>query len=224
MIVKTSMRKSLWSLIVYLRVELTFATVFSSLVYYLYEHKDLVFLASLNFVPVSFFGTILSVFLAFRNNNSYSRWWEARQLWGDLVNSSRFFKSQLVSLLLPTSLDTDNARDAIPAMTRRELLHRHIAYINLLRMQLRGNIQWRDVEPLLSGADLADIRAAANPASRLVTIQARQLQELANRGHLTDYRLIAIREHWSAFTTSRAAANGSNTRRFPGSMTVSSGR
>ena len=40
-------------------------------------------------LPLSIFGGALGVTLAFRNNTSYARWWEARTLWGRIVNYSR---------------------------------------------------------------------------------------------------------------------------------------
>src|SRR5690349_4761084 len=42
---------------------------------------------SLPHVPLSLFGTAIGVILGFRNNTAYQRWWEARILWGAIVNS-----------------------------------------------------------------------------------------------------------------------------------------
>ncbi len=58
---------------------------------------------SLNFnttAPFSLIGIALAVFLGFRNNASYDRWWEARKLWGQLLNESRSLTRQ--ALTLPT--------------------------------------------------------------------------------------------------------------------------
>ncbi len=49
----------------------------------------LISLPHLNFAPMSVFGIALSLFLGFRNNAAYSRWWEARILWGQLIADSR---------------------------------------------------------------------------------------------------------------------------------------
>ena len=43
-------------------------------------------------------GTALAIFLAFRNNSAYDRWWEARKIWGGVVNSSRTFARQVLAL------------------------------------------------------------------------------------------------------------------------------
>lgn len=37
----------------------------------------------------TYFGAVLGVFLVFRTNTAYDRWWEGRKLWGQLVNETR---------------------------------------------------------------------------------------------------------------------------------------
>ena len=48
--------------------------------------------------PFSLIGIALAVFLGFRNNASYDRWWEARKLWGQLLNESRSLTRQVFTL------------------------------------------------------------------------------------------------------------------------------
>ncbi|MGF6570801.1 putative membrane protein [Paraburkholderia sp. GAS333] len=48
--------------------------------------------------PFSLIGIALAVFLGFRNNASYDRWWEARKLWGQLLNESRSLTRQVMTL------------------------------------------------------------------------------------------------------------------------------
>ncbi len=54
---------------------------------------------------VSLLVTALSIFLVFRVNEAYRRWWEARMLWGSIVNDSRSFCRQVLSLLRPVTAD-----------------------------------------------------------------------------------------------------------------------
>src|SRR6187431_2885217 len=49
-------------------------------------------------IPI-FLGTAISVLLSFKMNQSYDRWWEARKIWGSIVNDSRSFVIQLQSLV-----------------------------------------------------------------------------------------------------------------------------
>src|SRR4051812_2417332 len=51
-------------------------------------------------IPV-FLGTAISILLSFKMNQSYDRWWEARKVWGAIVNDSRSFVLQLQALLDP---------------------------------------------------------------------------------------------------------------------------
>src|SRR5262245_50507741 len=88
MIIQIDIKRGLAGLLFYQRYEVAFSAILSSVIYILYELHGLTFLAPFNFVPIGFFSTVLSVFLAFRNNSAYSRWWEARTLWGELVNNS----------------------------------------------------------------------------------------------------------------------------------------
>ena len=54
---------------------------------------------SLSSLPLGLVGAALSIFLAFRTNSAYNRWWEARSLWGSLVNSSRTLARQAKTLI-----------------------------------------------------------------------------------------------------------------------------
>ena len=78
-------------------------------------------------VYVGVFSTALSIFLVFRFNEAYERWWEARTLWGGMINLSRDFARQVLTLTASDD-DTDG---------RRLLVHRQIAFAHALRIRLR---------------------------------------------------------------------------------------
>ncbi len=61
------------------------------------EHHPGIF-ARINAIPFTLIGIALSVFMSFRNNTCYARWWEARKLWGDLIIACRCFARQAASL------------------------------------------------------------------------------------------------------------------------------
>jgi putative membrane protein len=50
-------------------------------------------------LPMSLLGSALVLFLSFRNNNAYNRWWEARTLWGAMVNASRSYGREVFHLI-----------------------------------------------------------------------------------------------------------------------------
>ncbi len=79
--------------------------------------------------PVAFtlLGLALSIFLGFRNNACYERWWDGRRHWGQLIAEARCLAREL-----PTLLPDD------PALVRR-CARRIIAFAHALRCQLRGS-------------------------------------------------------------------------------------
>ena len=94
----------------------------------LYQVLGYTFVA-IPFLPVGTIGTAVAFYVGFKNNQAYDRLWEARKLWGGFTNTSRNFSAQLIALV------EDKA-------VVKELLYRHIAYLNVLRLQLRKTIPW----------------------------------------------------------------------------------
>lgn len=81
------------------------------------------------FLPVASIGTAVAFYVGFKNNQAYDRLWEARRLWGGITNTSRTLTALFISLI------DDKSK-------QRAFLNRHIAYINILRLQLRKTIPW----------------------------------------------------------------------------------
>jgi putative membrane protein len=116
----------------------------------LWEHYDLDRI-SLTTTPFSLIGLALGIFLGFRNNTSYDRFWEGRKLWGRLVNTSRSLTRQLLLWITPP--EGESAATAIHEEQRR-LVHAVIAYVHALRLHLREEPGVEVLGPLL-GVDLA---------------------------------------------------------------------
>jgi len=112
----------------------------------------------LNFVPFSLIGLTLAIFLGFRNGTSYSRFWEARTLWGSLLNETRTLVRQVLTL-------ADAPAEAnVPTM-------RLIAFVHALRHQLRGTDAAADLARLLPPGDCARLQAARfKPAMLLLMV------------------------------------------------------
>ena len=100
---------------------------------------------SLPQVPLSILGGALGIIVGFRNNSSYGRWWEARILWGSIVNNTRSLARQIVSVTEPQSEDE---REEIEEM-RRRIVYYQIAYVHALRQQLRGLEPWEEMRRIL---------------------------------------------------------------------------
>lgn len=56
----------------------------------------------------SLLGVVLGLFLVFRINSAYDRWWEGRKLWGSLLNNSRNFATK-INAFLPADLKDERA-------------------------------------------------------------------------------------------------------------------
>jgi len=85
---------------------------------------------TLPLMPLTLLGSALVVLISFRNSSAYNRWWEARTLWGAVVNSSRSFGRQVLTLV------DDANGDANPV--KATLLRRQVAYVYSLTASLKG--------------------------------------------------------------------------------------
>ncbi|RZK65115.1 MAG: hypothetical protein EOO92_26725, partial [Pedobacter sp.] len=81
-----------------IKKELLYVVLYSVGVVILYQNFHITRISIPIAVP-ALLGTIISLLLAFRSNQAYDRWWEARILWGAIVNDSRTFIRQLIHLL-----------------------------------------------------------------------------------------------------------------------------
>ena len=117
--------KLLWH---FARKNLFRTMIVSTIAVILYQVLDFTFVA-IPFLPVGTIGTAVAFYVGFKNNQAYDRLWEARKLWGGFTNTSRNFSAQLIALVEDKTVV-------------KELLFRHIAYLNILRLQLRKTIPW----------------------------------------------------------------------------------
>ena len=96
-------------------------------------------------LPVALFGTAIALFLGFRTNAAYARWWEARTLWGALINASR----SMARL----------CRNVLPAGPEAEaIVLRQISFAHAMRCRLRGQDPTEDIERL-AGKEAAEVAA-----------------------------------------------------------------
>lgn len=116
---------------------LLFFTIWASIVVWYYHHMDHHDInIAIPFLPLSTIGIAVAFYIGFKNNASYDRFWEARKIWGGIVNYSRTWGNQVVNFI--TSYEAKAAMsDEELALTHRILIYRHIAWLNALRLQLR---------------------------------------------------------------------------------------
>ncbi len=128
-------------------------------------------------------GTCIALLLAFRTNQAYDRWWEARIAWGALVNDSR-------SLIRQLQVFVANGPD------RDELLHafveRQCAFCFVLGDTLRGQDVTARLQAFLSVADSHRVAQATNIPNALLLVQGLSLRGLYDCQRITDYQLVQL--------------------------------
>ncbi len=180
-------------------------------VFALYTWAGLTFL-KLPFLPIATVGTAVAFYVGFKNNAAYERFWEGRKIWGGIVNASRTWSTAVVSYIDPGD-DSEQAQE-----TRRLLIHRHLAWINAVRLQLRRTSRFFDkparstarrlkeheghmrndwdaeIGPFLPSDEFDHVSPMANPATHIVTRQGTHLAELLRSERIDLFHQIAMME------------------------------
>lgn len=128
----------------------------------------------LTVAPFSLLGIAIAIFLGFRNNASYSRFVEARMLWGTLLIAERTLLRQLQNLL-----------------PEEKTLHRHItqyliAFSWSLKHQLRHTDATADLYRILPKSAFAEVNASPMPTNRILLLLGHEIGQLRQAGRLSD--------------------------------------
>lgn len=137
-------------------------------------------------------GLALSIFLGFRNNVCYQRWWEARRQWGQLIAETRAFLRDLQALLP----GDDGA-------TRR-IGYRAVAFAHALRGQLRRE-DGSSAESWLPPEEWQAVAALRGKPDRILHFQAREIAALLRDGRLSDILYRIFSDRLNAMTAIQAA-------------------
>ena len=125
------------------------------------------FKVPLNPTPLTLFGFVLALFLGFRNNVSYDRFWEGRKLWGALLNNTRSLARQALTL-------TEKTGDAKPAKVFVEML---IAFTYALKHQLRHTDATKDLRERLSEEQIELVQNARFKPILIMKFMAEWVQQ-----------------------------------------------
>lgn len=139
----------------------------------------------LTYVPFTSIGVALAIFLGFRNSASYDRYWEARKLWGTMLNASRSLTRQYLLWC--------NTGSGAP-----RFVHRLIGFVHALRHQMRGSDPMPQLACLLDAPDDAALLERLRTARSRPTLLLQSLGEMTTaalaRGTLHP-QLAAVMEH-----------------------------
>ena len=141
-----------------MRVEIIVIFLFSCLVYLL-ENYVLSYALDVPESAIGIFGLAITFFVIFRSNKVYDRWWEARIIWGQIVNDSRTWATQTLTLINSKNASENFDKEEITALKKR-LVFRHLAWINSLRMSLRKEDTFDQLSEYLSPQELDELLKA----------------------------------------------------------------
>lgn len=178
----------------------------------LYEVLDIKWI-TIPWPVVAMLGTATAFIVGFKNAQSYSRTWEARQVWGAAIGASRSW----------AMMCRDYIEDAEKA---RAIIYRHLAWLTALRHQLRAHRDWetttksynkewtryytipeketsleKDLSKYMGAEELANLMRKNNKAVQLLSDQGVALKELHVAGQLEHFRFLEMHKELREFSS-----------------------
>lgn len=180
----------------------------------------------LPWLPIGVVGTAVAFIVSFKNNASYDRSWEARKIYGGIVNASRSF-----TLMLNDFISNRHAKNPLSegelSKIRKEMVMRHVAWMTSLRHALRQHKPWEvsklhksdqeymahievrewnytleeELEGYVSESEKKEILSKKNKQGACLTLQSRQLNQLMNDGLIEDFRHMEMQNMLTEFFT-----------------------
>lgn len=139
-----------------------------------------------SFIP-TILGTALAFFIGFNNNQAYDRWWEARKIWGSLVNNSRTWTRQLLYFVHPAENITNSEFEE----KKQRLVKRHIAFLYALKENLRAENK-KEYESYLSQHEIEEINKQSNKHNAILSFQAKDLDELYQVNSIDGFKFMEL--------------------------------
>ncbi len=166
-----------------IKIEILLVTIYAVTIQILDEQLRVADLA----IPISLpalLGTAISLILAFRIGQSYDRWWEARKVWGAIVNDSRSLVRQV--LTFPDSEDSE------VAMIQKGIAHRQIAWCHALGQSLRGFDPHDTIRQYLSDRDIEFLKSHDNVPNGLLLLHSMDLEQLHKMKAINDFQEVRM--------------------------------
>lgn len=146
-------------------------------------------------------GTAIAFFIGFNNNQAYDRWWEARKIWGAIVNDSRSLARNLINFV-----DDEEAA--------KRMVYRHISFVYALKANLRNTVD-EIYTKYLTNFDKLEVERHSNIHNAILNIQAMELQKLYKENKIDGFKLMEINEMLVKLTDSMGACERIKNTIFP---------
>lgn len=138
-------------------------------------------------IPVSILGGALAIFLGFKNSSAYDRWWEARKIWGAVVNDSRSIAMEFLTYGIPEAGD-----EAEHDSWRKRTIHRHIGWVHALRSHLRQEDFCEELVKWVEKEELTDLKDVHNIPAQMIVSQGKDIAYGLKKGWLDEFRHQAL--------------------------------
>ena len=202
------------NVLIWTRRELIFFVIFATIITILYELLNIKWL-QVPLTPVGLVGTAVAFMIGFQNNAAYDRIWEARKIWGGIVNTSR-------SLII-TVKDSfyihrvESAQDESLAL--KTITKRHVAWLTALRYAMRTKKSWEasyesihkketlkynipefmtsleeEMRPYLSEEEYEHVMSKDNKPNAIISLQSKHFRELSDEKKIWDFTLLNLQQ------------------------------
>lgn len=172
--------------------EVIFVTLYAGLIAILYNTFHFTRISIPIAVP-TILGTVISLLLAFKSNQAYDRWWEARTIWGGIVNDTRTLTRQLITFI--TCPDKEDEKAFCTRMAKRQ-----IAWCISLSKHLRGQNPLSGISRLISPSDMEYIKNYTNVPLALQELQAIDIRNAYKLGWLNEFQQIQMDRTLTSFS------------------------
>ena len=212
----TKVRYSPRDLVWWTRWEILWFLCFALGVAILYQVVGWRFLR-LPWAPVAVVGTAVAFIVGFQNNAAYGRIWEARKIWGGIVNASRTWGIK-VKDMVTAEYCPEEVTEAELAEQKKALVYRHIAWLTALRHAMRQPRKWEvfehhatnrewsreihipekifsleeDLFHYLSTDDWEYVFERTNKPTAIMSLQSQHLRKLKERGLIWEFSFVDL--------------------------------
>lgn len=168
-----------------IKKELLLITIYSVVITIIYENFHVTRISIPIAIP-TIMGTVISLLLGFRSNQAYDRWWEARHIWGGIVNDSRTLSRQVLCFT-EVVYEGDKVHHF-----RDKLIRRQIAWCYSLGQFLRGQNPTRGLDKYLNRQELDFIRHYDHVPGALLELHARDLKLALEQGWINRFQQVEM--------------------------------
>ncbi|MBN9299283.1 MAG: hypothetical protein J0I41_19940 [Filimonas sp.] len=168
-----------------IKYELLIVSVYTIAIEIFYHNTDTK-LISIPIAVLAIMGTVISLLLAFRSNQAYDRWWEARIIWGAIVNDSRSLSRQVLTFIN----DAGNPQEV--AHFKSRFIKRQIAWCYALGQSLRKTDPLKGLDRLVSRRDLHVMGKYDNVPAAILEQHAKDMNYALHAGWVNEYQQVEM--------------------------------